>query len=444
MKERLTIPTIFGYLFGQRAAIQTVASSSAAIWTGIALTLLTAFARNYDQTYVVEKPFLWFFGPLLFSLVSGSWIYLVCYALCARLQMPENDRSMKGSWRGFMGAFWMTAPIAWLYAIPVERFMDSVTAAKANLALLAVVSLWRVLLMARVLQVVTRAPYLRALLWVILAASVEVVVLVFTSGSLTKRVMAAMGGLRNSPEEEVLITAMNNAFGMALWGFGIAFVGLLIWRREFNAERWPRIVRKRTPWTALVVALAGWTIIAVPAQRQLLLNHQLEQHIARKEWRAALDLMTSRQPVDFAPARPLPPKLYENTVFREALGLAGALEPSDERWVIEHVERALNKVSSHWKEIWQPGGDGEVSVEKLENLVVGFDIQPADVLPLLRSTNAVPEIEGWLERNPAFLLALHNRVADWHQSNSDSVETLKRTLEERGLPALPEHSKSSP
>src|SRR5207245_4538618 len=95
-------------------------------------------------------------------------------------------------WATFMAAFWMTAPIAWLYAIPVERFLDSYHAAQANIALLSIVSLWRVLLMSRVLAVLFEIHFLRALGWVLFAAPLEVIVVVFFgaffSGSFSKHI----------------------------------------------------------------------------------------------------------------------------------------------------------------------------------------------------------------------------------------------------------------
>jgi hypothetical protein len=103
----MTAKDILAFQFGRADAIRTVALSSSAIWTGIVLVLLTAFARNYDQTYIPEKPFLWFFGPLLFSLVSGTWLFLITYGLCARLKMPDVDYARRPPlwrhWPGFMG-----------------------------------------------------------------------------------------------------------------------------------------------------------------------------------------------------------------------------------------------------------------------------------------------------------------------------------------------------
>jgi hypothetical protein len=101
-------------------------------------------------------------------------------------------------------------------------------AAKANIALLAVVSLWRVVLMARVFQVVTKVPFFRTLCWVTIASSIEVLVLFFTSGAIMKRVMSAMSGLRNSPDEALLIRSFGFAGELAIGGFGIAVLTLLI------------------------------------------------------------------------------------------------------------------------------------------------------------------------------------------------------------------------
>jgi hypothetical protein len=412
----MTAKDILAFQFGRADAIRTVASSSSAIWTGIVLVLLTAFARNYDQTYIPEKPFLWFFGPLLFSVVSGTWLFLITYGLCARLKMPDVDYARRPPlwryWRGFMGAFWMTAPIAWLYAIPVERFFDSLTAAKANVALLAIVSLWRVLLMARVLQVVCSAPFVRTLLWVIAAASVEVIVLVVAGGTYSKRIMAAMGGMRNSPEEQVLVRAFVQASELAFWGFIIAFCILAVWRWRGIVHQWPALIRSRMPVWFLAVAAIAWVLVAWPNQVTVRRNFSLEQHIAKERWREALDLMSTHDPAAFAPARPLPPKLYELSMFQEVLGLAGALRADDPAWVRAHVANGLAVMRQHFGEMWLPGGEsGADDPERIETLL-GWRIKPQVILPLLQTTNLAPEVMQWLAENPGFVDALLSMSQD--------------------------------
>lgn len=309
----------FRYLFGQASAIRNLAAERRTLWTGIALVFLTAIARNYDQTFIAEKPFLWFFGPLLFSVVSGSWLYVIVYGFARRgMNSGEDEKTGYWSgWRSFMGLFWMTAPIAWLYAIPVERLFDSVTAAKANVALLAVVSFWRVLLMARVMQVTTKAPFLMSLLWVLLAASVEVVIVVFLGGGFARTIMASMGGMRNSPEEEILLSAMSNAFGVAFWAVPITLVLAFVLHPNRQLIPLPKMVSGKIAWLTLTVLAVFWIAVAIVPQQELAKSVTVEKLMASGKSREALDYLSRHQPDDFAPARTLPPKPYETSLFEK-------------------------------------------------------------------------------------------------------------------------------
>src|SRR4051812_17654529 len=90
---------------------------------------------------------MWLIGPLVFSFFSGSFLYGLLIRGFAKSHLsPENRNETR--WATFMALFWLTAPIAWLYALPVERVLDPYRAAQANIALLSIVSLWRVLLMS--------------------------------------------------------------------------------------------------------------------------------------------------------------------------------------------------------------------------------------------------------------------------------------------------------
>ncbi|MEI4896505.1 hypothetical protein Q8G71_35005, partial [Klebsiella pneumoniae] len=55
----------------------------------------------------------------------------------------------------FLTLLWLTAPLAWLYAIPYVRFLSPGAATSANLWTLACVAAWRVVLMMRVDSAVT-------------------------------------------------------------------------------------------------------------------------------------------------------------------------------------------------------------------------------------------------------------------------------------------------
>ena len=436
----MNLRTLLGFLVGRADAIRNVASSKAAFWTGMALVLLTAFPRNYDQTYIPEKPVLWFLGPLLFSLVSGTWLFLISYGLCARWKMDYADGKkppLWSAWRGFMGAFWMTAPIAWIYAIPVERFWDSLTATKANLWLLGIVSLWRVLLMARVFQVVCQAPAFRCLLWVLLAAGVEVVFLGLSNFS--DRIMRSMGGMRNSPEEALLLNALGRVSDLALVGIPVVIVTLAVWRWGGTVQSWPSLTRDRIPWAVLLVALLGWSAACIPVQHELSLNYAVEQHIAQREMRAAIDFLNRHEPDDFAPARPLPPKLYETTVFEELFPLAGALTADDKAWVRQHIGAGLPVATGHLA-LWWRGSPplNEVEPIALRNGLSRWGISAADLLPLFSVTNRAPEVEEWLQQHPNFVQGIALFAADAHSNSAEEEwadwNKLAETLRQLGHP----------
>ena len=419
------------YLFGQPEAIRRVAGSRAALWTGIALVLLTSIARNYDQTLLSEKPFLWIFGPLLFSLVSGTWLYLAAYKWCARLRMAapgEPKPTEDGGWLSFMGLFWMTAPVAWLYAIPVERFLDSIAATHANVALLALVSSWRVLLMARVLQVTTKAPFLMALCWVLFAASVEVLVLFVFGDGFSSVIMASMGGMRNSPEQEIMRHATSNTFGAAFCIAPVALMMSIAWRPDELLQPLPRPVTDRMRWGGLAVAAVVWVALAVIPQRELANTVAVERLMAAERAREALDFMAAHQPADFAPARPLPPRPFKWTVFTELPMCFGAVQASDPAWVRALLLSKLDAMMSHMGPRWSRSAANAAQHrgEQVEDIVSSLSIHGPDaggLLQLLDGLLRFPEGRAWVAANSVFVEAVWKASADPEALQSNDSKT---------------------
>ena len=333
------------YLIGEGRAIHELAENRGTLWTGIGLVLLTSIARNYDQTFIAEKPFLWLFGSLLFSLISGSWLYAIVYGEFIRRATEDADGKKPAywsKWRCFMGLFWMTAPIAWLYALPVERFCDSMTAAKVNLILLGIVSLWRVLLMARVVQFLTGARYFAVLLWVLFAAAVEILVIVFFGGAFAKAILAGMGGMRNSPEEALMVGTIGNVFVGALWGTPVLLILALVVGRSQAAEDLPKASRSSFDSRWLLLFAAIWVAVAVIPQIELSRNFRVERLIAEGKYEAVLDYFSSRQPKDFAPARVLAPNAFERGIFKELPSCLGLVQTNTPAWVRTHLLRRLD------------------------------------------------------------------------------------------------------
>lgn len=346
----MNLSTIIAFQWGRAEAIRETSRSGGALWTGAALCLVTSIARNYDQTWILETPF-WLFGNLLFSLVSSGLIFLLIYRLFIRRRIPKaiEPRSAWLQYRSFLGTFWMTAPIAWLYAIPVERWFDSYTAAQCNIALLAVVSFWRVLLLARVVSVTTGIDYPWTLLWTAFAASLEVLVVMFVSGfsDLGDSILRGMSGMRNSPEEDLLMGALGVVFWGALIVWFVSGMIALCRRNTQTARPFPKVVPSRVPWFGLVVMALAWSLIAIGPQRRLQNNFIHDRLVRAGDYEAAAGYLKSRQPGDFSHYKRFAPDPYASEVWEHLSGPLNLLAADDPKWVRQHYLYHMNAALSH-------------------------------------------------------------------------------------------------
>jgi hypothetical protein len=215
---RITLRTWLAFLFGGRRAILAIAGSRQALWVGLLFTLSAGFAREYDGAYLWREP--WHFVlPVVASLATSLALFALVY-------LPSRDHQMEELrwWPGYrtvLTFFWMAAPMAWLYAIPVERFMEPGPATEANLTLLAIVSVWRVLLVTRALAVWLGAGFFSMLFIVLFFA--DTVALVLATVTPTP-VWNIMGGVRVGPREQAILDAKH-----MVWFFGgIGWLVLLV------------------------------------------------------------------------------------------------------------------------------------------------------------------------------------------------------------------------
>jgi hypothetical protein len=381
----VTFGTIFRFQFGTAAAIRAVAENRNSIFVGIILVLLTAIARNYDQMHFTESA-MWLAGPLVFSLFSGTFLFGILYLVFIRRHLA--DRAAVSFWRqwiGFMGLFWMTAPVAWLYAIPSERLFDPYAATVANLVLLSIVSIWRVLLMSRVVSVLQELPFFRALGWVALPALLEVVLVIFVGGlfspTFSQKILAGMGGMRNSPEENLLLAALGNV----LLGAAILLVLLVMVlgakRFDGTVKSFPAQSARSIPYLALVTLAAVWIAIAIPPQREQsrFLTHA--RFIKNKEYRRSLDYLGTRTPDDFPPSRRLEPNPYEYRAWKQLPKIVAELRPNEPQWVKDLYLGYVETLFTHR----MLSGDAVDWAKMLENVA------------------RLPEGKEWGERNRAEL-----------------------------------------
>lgn len=436
-RSDVTVGTWIRFLFGHADSILALARSGGALLVSLALVLLTSIARNYDQTWIGENPFLWLAGNTLFSTVSGTGLFLWIRMFMAN-RIDDPQVSFVASWWQFMGLFWGTAPIAWLYAIPVERWAGSMEAAHFNLTLLGVVSLWRVLLMARVLCVLHAAAFWRALCWVLSMACVEIVVVFLGTGALSRKIMAGMGGLRNSPEEDVLARALANVAAVAFYGFIPMLILSLVARgkREirFTANLVP--VAGRLPWVGVAVAAVLWIGVAIPAQQQTRLNAEIDALAAKGEWRPVVEHLIAHEPHKYAPSRQLPPKVFEYEIFDGLPGLMEAIRFNDPARIHQYILSKWTQFCRHLE--YEPSTTGphpEVDPNRM-GWGVYHRIAHLDEtywLRILDGLEASHEGRAWLTNNRAvFGIVMHTMEVRGDNKPVDTNQPPVRSpLEER-------------
>ena len=305
----MTIRTLFGYLIGREDAIREIVSSRHSLLVGFLFCLSAALARHYDGKYFLREP--WFLlapagASLLTSLILFSFLY-VATSVRARKLLPD----FASCYLGFLRLYWMTAPLAWLYGIPYERFLNEVDAAQANVWTLELVSVWRVLLISRAVAILTPSSLFSAFTKI----AVPAVGIVFVALSYARMPLIDwMGGVRVPPS----VQPVANAYMFAIfYGFFAIIIGGLVWLGSlFVASpnstlegfriRLTGSVGKALPILASIVIL-GFTAALPVTQREQKLRYDVEKDLKNNQIKDALDVLASHRQNEFPPQWTPPP-----------------------------------------------------------------------------------------------------------------------------------------
>ncbi|HZW07325.1 MAG TPA: hypothetical protein VFF65_09390 [Phycisphaerales bacterium] len=190
----MRLSTLFGVLFLQKAAVVDAFNSHWSLPVGGLLVLSAGIARNYDGEDLLAKP-QWLAAPFAASILTSLALWAL-FIVWAKVPGPTLWRL----YPRFLGLYWLTAPLAWLYAIPYERFHSPADAVRYNAVTLAVVSVWRVLIISAALSSLF-AIRLRATL--ALTVFFGAVVMLVATYFGPEPVLDLMGGLRLPPEVKV-------------------------------------------------------------------------------------------------------------------------------------------------------------------------------------------------------------------------------------------------
>ena len=317
----MNIRTLGRYLLGRPDAIDAVARDPAAPWVGLALALLAGIPREYDQESLLHGPLLLLL-PAAASSILGGLYYLF-------LTMKGLKWSKGGEWQ-FMGLIWATAPLAWLYAIPVETLLDPLNAARANVALLAVVATWRVLLFARVVQVLSGMRFSVVLAQQLFLASIPIVL---SAPFRTIPLVGLMGGVLRTPAMEFLLAAQDFTTYAAM-GVFVVCLGSLFMQRGYAWNLPAFHPTPGKPWGLLLsLSLLGAAAMAW-AQPSLIRFESVRQRPDFQPGPAALRALADLGPEGIPPTHSLP--FTGGDLMRwDGFEMVSALEEETPPWLQE-------------------------------------------------------------------------------------------------------------
>jgi hypothetical protein len=304
----LTPLAVLGYLSGNRRCICAVANCRHGLLLGAILVTLAGFAREYDGEDLLHEPWHLLI-PHAASFVT-SFILFVMLRLTGIGRWPEQ-LSFRNGYARLLSLYWMTAPLALVYAVPVERWMSGRAATQTNLWLLAIVAGWRVALITRAILVAFGArPVWKIVVMVLLFGDG---VMLLALWLLPIPVLQFMGGVRMT-DSESLIQA--TSFLLQAAGYLALPILLIAWLFPSDCRdtwRW-KAAASPTPitpatWIGCSMAFCLFLVIMPGPQAEQRLRRQVETQMASGHIEDAIGLMRQHHRSDFPPQWSPPPRV---------------------------------------------------------------------------------------------------------------------------------------
>ena len=177
------VPTVMGFLTFKSVKPDLENFGNHYLGFGILSAWIAGVGRYWDH----PNADLWQYLGL------GSVAYIFILALILWLLILPL-RPQNWSFKSVLIFVGMTSPLAFVYAIPVEKFMDLVSAQFINLLFLLIVAVWRISLLFRFLS---RSALLQEeTLGIALLFPMAIIVVVLSSLNLEHAILDLMAGMR--------------------------------------------------------------------------------------------------------------------------------------------------------------------------------------------------------------------------------------------------------
>jgi len=352
----MNIGMLVRYLFGHRQAILTIAHCPSALWIGLVFVLSAGFAREYDGEDLIAEPWHLLI-PIGASLLTSFVLYLLLFF---RVWIANLDPPRFGDgYRSFLSLYWMTAPLAWLYAIPYERFLSAPDSVRANLWTLGLVAAWRVALMIRVAIVLMGYRLLEAITLVLLFADVVAQTILRMT---PLPIFSIMGGIRLSESDRII---RDVACFVQFWGF-IALPVLGIMSLFVFATAKPKwsscratelsTSSNRRIWVLAIASLAVWAFVLPFTQPEQRLRRKTEVALRNGRIDEGIQLMLAHVEKDYPPHWDPPPRVGYYDQSPPLLDVAEKLADAPPSWVRQKYADKLHLDISSLDRVYEVGG----------------------------------------------------------------------------------------
>ncbi|MFN7878095.1 MAG: hypothetical protein ACK5PB_22450 [Pirellula sp.] len=342
----ITLRTIVQFLAFREAAHRSVMQSRDIRWLGVLLVLSAGFAREYDGEYLLAD--WWYLViPLAASLVGSFALTLVVW-ITAWFRGVRSI-GLITTFGAILNAYWMTAPLAWLYAIPVERFLGEVDAVRANLALLGLVSIWRVALMIRSLSILYACRYWEALMPIMVFSLILGYVAI---QMLPVPLFVVMGGVRIPESEQIIVDTRLQITLCAVLSAPAWIIGFIInwfikkrwvWSLESHSEQIPHRVSP-SAYAVGIVSLLVWLPVLPWTQAEQFQRWYIEDIFKRGDYREVAEWSRQVKVEDLPPHWIPPPRLVYGYANVKTIDQSVAILNEDlSDWYAEQCREVLRE-----------------------------------------------------------------------------------------------------
>ncbi|MBS0205567.1 MAG: hypothetical protein JSS49_21905 [Planctomycetes bacterium] len=379
--REMTVTLLYQFLRGSSDAIASLATHPSSLVVGALFVASAGLAREYDGEDLLHEP--WHLLIPFAASIATSFVLFVIMDFIGWIHgslRPDsggtsaNEAALRpmgfGSrYRIFLSLYWLTAPLAWLYAIPMERLFNEGDAASMNLWLLAIVAFWRVLLITQVCSILYKTSFATSFFPIMLFADTLAIQIM---ARIRVDILVMMGGVRLSESEIPLATAKLLVMTLGTLTWPVWAIGTLV----ILLKRAPRWTWTPAPWNSPafvgrpVWLLAGssitiWSMILPWTQPAQQLRQSVESAVKEGRFREAIDIMSAHQRSDFPSYWDPPPRIGFRDERQPILKIVAALKTEDAPWVRQLYFEKLNAAlgGDRWyahATLWTEGNVAEI------------------------------------------------------------------------------------